>query len=89
MRSTQPPTREALPVDNRPRYWVGKTGIVHRTVRWSACASGKHNGRWRYLVTTDRIPPGVRCSRCFPIVEVPYGRTRTGWPRDYHPAPKL
>jgi hypothetical protein len=87
MRSTQPPTRDALPVDNSPRYWVAKTGKVHRTVRWSRCASGLYRGRWTHQNTSQGLPSGERCRECFPLVEVPYGRTRTGWPRGFHPLP--
>lgn len=90
MRPTQPPTRDPRPVDNSPRYWAGRTGIVHRTVRWSPCSSGLFAGRWRdgWASTSPDLPAGDRCPKCFPTTEVPHGRNRTGWPRDHHPTPE-
>jgi len=78
--------REALAVDNFPRswgYWVGRTGIVHRSVSWSECTV-----MWssRYP-KSSQLPAGPRCSSCFPTSEVARrGRTMTGWPRDDRPA---
>lgn len=76
-------TREGRPVDNSLRYWLGRTGVVHRTVRWSPCTRRPNFGR-AYLAS---MPDGHRCSSCFPRAEVVRGKTRTGWPRDFHPVP--